>query len=49
MEGFSNTVISWMFGDFAFGGAGGSISPLTVFASIFAGVGLAMFGLLGIL
>lgn len=47
MEGFSNTVISWMFGDFAFGGAGGSISPLTVFASIFAGVGLAMFGLLG--
>lgn len=47
MEGFSNTVISWMFGDFAFGGTTGAISPLTVFASIFAGVGLAMFGLLG--
>ena len=47
MEGFSNTVIFWLFGNFAFGGTGGTISPLTVFASIFAGVGLAMFGLLG--
>ncbi|HHM8366119.1 TPA: hypothetical protein ACRMZW_004321 [Pseudomonas aeruginosa] len=47
MEGFSNTVIFWLFGNFAFGGPGGTISPLTVFASIFAAVGLAMFGLLG--
>lgn len=47
MDGFSNTVIYWLFGDFAFGGSGGVVSPLTIFASIFASVGLAMFGLLG--
>ena len=47
MEGFSNTVLFWLFGSWAVGGSQFTVSPLTIFASIFATVGLAMFGLLG--
>lgn len=47
MEGFSNVVLFWLFGSWAVEGNQFSVSPLTIFASIFSAVGLAMFGLLG--
>lgn len=47
MDGFSNTVLFWLFGSWAVGGSQFTVSPLTIFASIFSAVGLAMFGLLG--
>lgn len=56
MNSLSAMVLVWLFGTWAFGGAGlpddimsagTKITPLVIFASIFTTVGLAMFGLLG--
>lgn len=47
MDGFSNIVLFSLFGSWAVEGNQSSVSPLTIFGSIFSAVGLAMFGLLG--
>lgn len=53
MNGMSSVVLMWLFGGWIFGpgevaGTGmTAVTPLTIFASIFATVGVAMFALLG--
>lgn len=53
MEGLSNAMLGWMFGEWIFDGADGSApgmpaaTPLIIFAGLFSTVGLAFIGLLG--